>query len=134
MTPDTVYPSYVCDAVDAESADMTIAIPVYGLFTSGLDFSQNPNLPAVFGVVGQKDPLSGRILACVPEAAKAFPDFSFYLAPDAVHGVGLGTGTKNYVDAYTQMAQWPEMAINFIESRLGLQEKTYKQDGVAFAW
>lgn len=134
VTPDTVYPSYVCDAVDAESADMTIAIPVYGLFTSGLDFSQNPNLPAVFGVVGQKDPLSGRILECVPEAAKAFPDFSFYLAPDAVHGVGLGTGTKNYVDAYTQMAQWPEMAINFIESRLGLQEKTYKQDGVAFAW
>ncbi|MDQ9743436.1 hypothetical protein RF397_12515, partial [Acinetobacter baumannii] len=95
--------------------------------TTGLDFSQNPNLPAVFGVVGQKDPLSGGILGCVPAASKTFPDFSFYLAPDAVHGVGLGDGTANYVDAYTQIAQWPEMAINFIESRLGLQEKTYEK-------
>ncbi len=64
----------------------------------------------MFGVVGQKDPLSGGILGCVPAASKTFPDFSFYLAPDAVHGVGLGDGTANYVDAYTQIAQWPEMA------------------------
>lgn len=127
VTPDTVYPNYVCDAVDAESADMTIAIPVYGLFTTGLDFSQNPNLPAVFGVVGQKDPLSGGILGCVPAASKTFPDFSFYLAPDAVHGVGLGDGTANYVDAYTQIAQWPEMAINFIESRWACRKRSMRR-------
>ena len=134
VTPDTVYPDYVCDEVDAMSADMTIAIPIYGLFTNDLDFSANPNLPAVFGVVGQKDPLSTGILACVPDAAAVFPDFSFYLAPDAVHGVGLGTGTRNYVNAFTQMAQWPQMAINFIESRLGLQEKSYDLNSVEFAW
>ena len=86
------------------------------------------------GVIGQKDPLSKMVLACVPDAAATFPDFSFYLAPDAVHGVGLGTGIRNYVNAYTQMAQWPQMAINFIESRLGLQEKTYDLNSVAFAW
>ena len=63
-----------------------------------------------------------------------FADFSFYLAPDAPHGVGLGTGTKGYVNAYTQIAQWPDMAVNFIESRIGLMEKTEDMDSVAFAW
>ena len=62
-----------------------------------------------------------------------FPEFSFYMAPDAVHGVGLGTGTRNYVNAYTQIAQWPQMAINFIESRLGLIEKSYDLNAVDLA-
>lgn len=133
-TPDKIYPNYVCDAVDHESADLQVVVPVYGFFTDGMDFSQNPNLPAVFGVVGQKDFLSEMILACVPQGTKTFPDFSFYLATDAPHGFGLGTGTKGYVNAFTQAAQWPDMAINFIESRLGLQEKTIDMDSVAFAW
>lgn len=138
VTPDTVYPNYVCDEVDAESADMTIALPIYGLIVSGygepLDFSGNENLPAVFGVVGHKDGLSAIIMPSVIEAMSIFPDFGFYLAPDAVHGVGLGTGIRNYVNAYTQIAQWPQMAINFIESRLGLQEKVYEVNAVEFAW
>lgn len=134
VTPDTVYPNYVCDEVDAESADMTVALPIYGLFTTGLDFSGNPNLPAVFGVIGHKDGLSAMVLPCVIESAAIFSDFGFYLAPDSVHGVGLGTGTRNYVNAFTQMAQWPQMAINFIESRIGLQEKTYDLNSVEFAW
>ncbi len=86
------------------------------------------------GVVGQKDPLASSVIAAIPTAAQTFSEFSFYLAPDAVHGVGLGTGTKNYVDAYTQIAQWPEMAVNFIESRLGIQPKTKSKDAVSFAW
>ena len=133
-TPDKVYPDYVCDAVDHESADLSVAVPVYGLFPGQLDYTKNPNLPAVFGVVGQKDSLTSIILPNVPECAKIFPEFSFYLAPDAPHGVGLGTGTKGYVNAYTQIAQWPDMAVNFIESRLGLMEKTEDMDSVAFAW
>jgi len=133
-TPDKVYPDYVCDAVDHESADLQVAVPVYGLFVTGLDFSKNPNLPPVFGVVGQKDGLSAMMLPSLPECAMIFKDFSFYLAPDAPHGVGLGTGTEGYVNAYTQIAQWPDMAVNFIESRIGLQEKTIDMDSVAFAW
>ena len=133
-TPDKVYSDYVCDAVDYESADLNVAVPVYGLFVSGLDFTKNPNLPPVFGVVGQKDSLSAMMLPSLPECANTFADFSFYLAPDAPHGVGLGTGTKGYVNAYTQIAQWPGMAVNFIESRLGLMEKTEDMDSVAFAW
>lgn len=133
-TPDKVYADYVCDAVDRESADITVAVPVYGLFVTGLDFSKNPSLPPVFGVVGQKDSLSAMMLPSLPECAATFADFSFYLAPDAPHGVGLGTGTKGYVNAYTQIAQWPDMAVNFIESRIGLMEKTEDMDSVAFAW
>ena len=133
-TPDKVYPSYVCDAVDHESADLNVAIPIYGLFVTGLNFTKNPNLPPVFGVVGQKDGLSAMMLPSLPECANIFTDFSFYLAPDAPHGVGLGTGTKGYVDYYTQIAQWPDMAVNFIESRLGLMEKKIDMDSVGFAW
>ena len=133
-TPDKVYPSYVCDAVDHESADLNVAIPIYGLFVTGLNFTKNPNLPPVFGVVGQKDGLSAMMLPSLPECADIFKDFSFYLAPDAPHGVGLGTGTKGYVDYYTQIAQWPDMAVNFIESRLGLMEKKIDMDSVGFAW
>lgn len=133
-TPDKIYPDYVCDAVDHESADLQVAVPIYGLFTTGLDFSKNPNLPPVFGVVGQKDSLSAMMLPSLPECAMIFKDFSFYLAPDAPHGVGLGTGTKGYVNAYTQIAQWPDMAVNFMESRLGLVEKTVDMDPVGMAW
>lgn len=132
-TPDKVYPDYVCDAVDHESADIQVAIPVYGMFYD-VDYSANPNLPAVFAVSGGADSLTTWTLGCVTSHYKQFKDFSFYLAPDAPHGIGLGTGTKNYVNAYTQIAQWPEMSINFIESRLGLQEKSYEKNGVSFAW
>ena len=52
----------------------------------------------------------------------------------APHVVGLGTGVRNYVNVYTQISQWPQMAINFIESRIGLQEKAYDLNSVAFAW
>ncbi len=135
VTPDSVYPDYVCDEVDAESADMTIAIPVYGLMSMGCDFSTNENLPSLFAVAGQQDPLTSMmILPSLTDVYEAFPDFSLYIAPDAVHGVGLGTGVRNYVNAYTQIAQWPQMAINFIESRLGLQPAVYDLNSVEFSW
>lgn len=141
VTPDTVYPAYVCDEIDAMSADMTIALPIYGLFINDLlggsgqlDFSANENLPAVFGVIGQKDGLSAMVLPGLAAVSATFPDFSFYLAPDAPHGVGLGTGTRNYVNAFTQFAQWPQMAINFIESRLDLQPKTYDLNQTMNSW
>lgn len=135
ITPDTVYPQYVCDEIDAMSADMTVALPIYGLFgPEDVDYSANPNLPAVFGVIGHKDGLSAMVLPGLSRWAETFSDFSFYLAPDAPHGVGLGTGTRNYVNAFTQLAQWPEMAINFIESRLGLQEKTFDLNQTMQSW
>ena len=134
VTPDTVYPDYVCDEIDAQSADLTVALPIYGLFINGLDFSGNENLPAVFGVIGHKDGLAAMLLPGLADCAKIFPDFSFYLAPDAPHGVGLGTGTRNYVNAFTQLAQWPQMAINFIESRIGLAPKSYDLNQTMQSW
>jgi len=136
-TPDSVYPEYVCDEIDAMDASMTVALPIYGLVAGnyGLDFSGNENLPAVFAVMGGQDSLTGfYFLPAVEEAYKTFPDFALYLAPDAVHGVGLGTGTRNYVNAFTQYAQWPQMAINYIESRIGLQEKSYDLNQTMNSW
>ncbi len=137
-TPDSVYPQYVCDEIDAVDASMTIALPIYGMIATGygpdLDFSKADKLPAVFGVVGHKDGLATILYQSIAICAKTFSDFSFYVAPDAPHGVGLGTGTRNYVNAFTQYAQWPEMAINFIESRLGLQETTYDLNQTMNSW
>ena len=65
-------------------------------------------------------------------ASLPFP--GLHAVPDAPHGVGLGTGTRNYVNAFTQLAQWPHMAINFIESRIGLQEKTYDLNQTMNSW
>ena len=142
VTPDQVYANYVCDEIDAMSAAQTVALPIYGLFATDLlggtgamlDFSQNEKLPALFGVIGHKDGLYAMILPTLNDVAKTFPDFAFYLAPDAPHGVGLGTGTRNYVNAFTQLAQWPEMAINFIESRLGMQPKSYDLNQTMNSW
>lgn len=135
VTPDVIYPDYVCDEVDAENADMQIAIPVYGLIPMGTDFSNNENLPSMFAVAGHEDPLTAAMmLPDLADISATFSDFSFYLAPDAVHGVGLGTGVRNYVNAFTQIGQWPEMAINFIESRLDLQPAVYDLNSVEFAW
>ncbi len=135
VTPDTVYPDYVCDEVDAENADIQIAIPVYGLIPMGTDFSNNENLPSMFAVAGHEDALTAAMmLPDLADISATFPDFSFYLAPDAVHGVGLGTGVRNYVNAFTQIGQWPEMAINFIESRLDIQPAVYDLNSVEFAW
>lgn len=133
VTPDTVYPEYVCDDIDSMSADMTVALPIYGLFGDN-DYSVNENLPAVFGVIGGKDGLSSMVLPNLMSFAQAFSDFSFYLAPDAPHGVGLGTGTRNYVNAFTQFAQWPSMAINFIESRIDLQPQSYDLNQTIPSW
>ena len=71
----------------------------------------------------------------MPQLPLPLPQTAAYtLAPDAPHGVGLGNGTKGYVDVYTQIAQWPDMAVNFIESRLGLMEKNIDMDSVGFVW
>ncbi|MGI6634864.1 MAG: hypothetical protein ACOX7B_06795 [Christensenellales bacterium] len=133
ITPDTVYPAYVCDEIDAMSADMTIALPIYGLFGDH-DYTVNENLPAIFAVVGGKDFVVSRILPNLTAFTDTFSDFSFYLAPDAPHGVGLGTGTRNYVNAFTQFAQWPEMAVRFIESRIGLQLQSYDLNQTVPSW
>ncbi|MBQ4265313.1 MAG: hypothetical protein IJB85_07360 [Clostridia bacterium] len=141
QTPDQVYADYVCDAIDACDASQTIALPIYGPFgtdilggAGNLDFSNVEKLPALFGAFGHKDGVGGMIYPSIAELAKTFPEFSLYIAPDAPHGVGLGTGTRNYVNAFTQYAQWPQMAINFIESRLDLQPKTYDLNQTMNSW
>ena len=118
VTPDAVYPGYRCDAVDAQSADISAAVVVYGLFAEGLDFSANPALPPLFAVAGQRDPYNSRFLPHVAACAQAFPAFSFFLVPGAPHGFGLGTGVRNYIDPCPQAAPWPELARRFVESHL----------------
>ena len=133
-TPDSVHAHYVCDEIDKVDDSQTIALPIYGLFTSGLDFTGIENLPSIFGVIGHKDGLYQMILPGLTDVCKTFPDVAFYLAPDAPHGVGLGTGTRNYVNAFTQLAQWPQMALNFIDSRLGAQPKSYDLNQTMNSW
>ena len=74
-TPDKVYPSYVCDAVDYESADLNVAIPIYGLFVTGLDFTKNPNLPPGLwccGAEGRPERYDAALSAGVREYLQGF--------------------------------------------------------------
>lgn len=124
VTPDAVDPRYVCDAVDAESADLTVALPIYGVRDQGLDFTQNSHIPPIFSVVGQRDEL---FAAGIPDAIALLlglgTDVSFWVAPDANHGFGLATGVRRYTNRFAAAEVWPEMALRFIETRLGLTDK-----------
>lgn len=127
ITPDKYYSDYVCDAVDAENADITVAVPIYGVVNKGLDYSKNTNIPPIFSVVGQKDGyFSKSIPAAIEFLLSLKTDVSFWVVPDAKHGFGLSTGVKNYVNGYTVAQLWPEMLLNFLDTRLGYKERVVK--------
>ena len=132
VTPDTIYPEYVCDEVDQESADMSVAIPIYGCVDTGYDLNANPNLPPIFTALGQNDEFfkesAGESLTWL---LTLDTDVCYFLAPDSVHGVGLGTGTENYVNGYTVMADWTDLALDFLDTRLGYLPKEIDINAVA---
>lgn len=126
VTPDAIYPDYVCDEVDQMSADFDAVLPIYGVYPNSTDYSVNPNLPPVFYAVGQQDPIFGPIVTKSLEfLLNLGTDVEFFLAPDAIHGIGLGTGTLNYIDGFTLIADWPAMAIRFLDTRLGYAESSW---------
>ncbi|MGI5172359.1 alpha/beta hydrolase [Treponema sp. OMZ 840] len=127
VTPDKYYSDYICDAVDAESADITVAVPIYGVVNKGLDYSKNINIPPIFSVVGQNDEyFSKSIPASIEFLLSLKTDVSFWVVPDAKHGFGLSTGVKNYVNGYTVAQFWPEILLSFLDTQLGYKERVIK--------
>ncbi len=132
VTPDAIYPDYVCDEVDQESADLSAALPIYGCVDMGYDMSVNPNIPPIFTVVGQKDPLFKEAVGdALTWLMSLDTDVCYIVAPDAGHGFGLGTGTPNYVNSFSVVQGWTEMALKFLDTRLGYEEKEIDVNAVA---
>ena len=131
ITPDVIYPDYVCDEVDQESADMRAALPIYGCVNMGMDLTKNPNLPPIFTAMGQHDPFFKDAMAdSLGWLLSLNTDVCFFIAPDAGHGFGLGTGTENYVNGYTVMSGWTDLALDFLDTRLGYAPKEMEANAV----
>ncbi len=134
-TPDSYYPDYVCDAVDKVNSNLDVAMPIYGVSVpEGPDMNFNGKyIPPIFTVLGQRDEFFAT------EAAPALQfllslntEVSFWLAPDAGHGFGMATGVQNYVDGYTVACEnWGDMAVSFLDTRLGYRAKSVSKDAVA---
>ena len=134
ITPNTFYSDYVCDAVDQVNSDLNAALPVYGVSVPENPevYNANPNIPPLFTVLGQKD----EFFASTASSSLQFllglnTEVSFWLAPDAGHGFGMATGVQNYVDGYTVACEnWGDMAISFLDTRLGYRTKVTSKDAV----
>ena len=134
ITPNTFYSDYVCDAVDQVNSDLNAALPVYGVSVPENPevYNVNPNIPPLFTVLGQRD----EFFASTASSSLQFllglnTEVSFWLAPDAGHGFGMATGVQNYVDGYTVACEnWGDMAISFLDTRLGYRTKVTSKDAV----
>lgn len=134
VTPNTFYADYVCDAVDQVNSDLNAALPIYGVSVPENPeiFSANPNIPPIFTVLGQYDEyFSSNVASSLQFLLGLNTEVSFWLAPDAAHGFGMGTGVQNYVDGYTVACEnWGNMAISFLDTRLGYRAKVTPKDAV----
>lgn len=127
VTPDKYYPDYVCDEIDQENADMTVALPIYSPQKNDLDYSVNPNIPPIFTAVGQNDAYFGAAAGENLEWLLSLgSDICFFFAPDAIHGGGLQEGIKDVCDAYTVLGDWKVLCNDFLDTRLGYKEKVIK--------
>lgn len=107
---------YVPDAIDAVSADMDVAIPVYG---AGFDAAcGNTNLPAFYLVHGTEDEtLSCQFSVDHYEAVKNTVPAELLLIEGAPHGFGVGTaGTGDFPEECTT---WVNGADAFMQANLG---------------
>lgn len=107
---------YVPDAIDAVSADLDVAIPVYG---AGFDTTTaNTNLPAFYLVHGTEDEtLDCQFSVDHYEAVKDIVPAELLLIEGAPHGFGVGTaGTGDFPEECTT---WVNSADAFMQAQRG---------------
>ena len=118
ITPDAVYPAYVCDEIDAINSDYKVAGLFYGAekgFTS-----ENPNMPALFLAFGTEDGMAGpNTLDAYAVAREKGWKTSLYVAAEAPHGFAL-TGVRAFSDEGTTTAAYAVKVFdNFMDVYFG---------------
>lgn len=90
-TPDSVYADYVCDAVDAMSADIDVCIPIYGAGSLPEDGNYNPNLPSFFLASGAADRAAMGAINAYQQLSE-LTNCELHIYAEVPHAYGMGYG------------------------------------------
>ena len=118
IKPDAIYPTYVCDEIDAVNSDYKVAGIFYG---AAMDYaSENPNMPALFFAVGTEDGMAyPNTMDMYAKAHENGWKASLYVAAEAPHGFAL-TGVRAFTDEGTTTAAFAVKAFdNFMDVYFG---------------
>lgn len=123
ITPDAIYPTYVCDDIDKVDSDYKAAALIYSAVVeiTGDYTSSNPNMPALFLTVGDLDNKAYDSSFKLLEAAQKNDwDAELFVAAGAPHGFAL-TGVRAFTDVGTTTSQQVPMILdNFLQVKFGL--------------
>ena len=105
ITPDVIYPDYVCDEIDLVNCDYTVTAPIYGYYESSWDNYANEHMPAIFNAIGTEDGLYSTYIKGAAKVAAMTDATVLYEYKGAPHGFGMGTGdgTSDNANLYAAM-------------------------------
>lgn len=126
ITPDTIYPTYVCDEIDAVNSDYKVAGIYYGAPKDGGVVTENPNMPALFVTVGTEDTmLWPQSMELISQANENGWTVGAYIAAEAPHGFAL-TGVRAFTDQGTSTAVFATEAFDqFMDVYFGYEPVHY---------
>lgn len=125
ITPDAIYPDYVCDEIDRINADYAVAAVFYGVVTPYA--SENPNMPKFYicgGSIDNKVPYD-KNLEFYQTAMENGWAAELYIAYNTQHGFALN-GVRAFTDVgYTNALQNAQLLNTFLDIEFGYQEATF---------
>ena len=125
ITPDAIYPDYVCDEIDQINSDYAVAGIFYGVITP-YD-SENPNMPKFYicgGSIDNKVPPKNYLefyQTCLDKGWGA----DLYIAYNVHHGFATN-GVRAFTDVgYTSATQNLSLLENFLDIEFGYKDATF---------
>jgi len=122
IQPDSWYPDYTPDEIDAMNSDLKNVILIYS--AAPLE-TENPNIPNVFMVNGIDDQYTSLYegsYAAIQYYREQGVRYEAHIFSDAAHGFGNGFGLNadTYVDEdIVNVKVWPELADTFLQIQSG---------------
>ena len=125
ITPDAIYPTYVCDEIDRINSDYAVAAIFYGVVTP-YD-SENPNMPKFYvcgGSIDNKVPYKNYLEFYQTAMEKGWAA-ELYIAYNTQHGFALN-GVRAFTDiGYTNALQNAQLLNTFLDIEFGYQDQTF---------
>lgn len=124
ITPNAIYPTYVCDDIDKINSDYKVAALFYG---APANYStQNPNMPSLFLAVGTEDGAAyGNVMAMYAQAHEQGWNPQLYVASNAPHGFAL-TGVRAFTNEGTTTAKIAPLILDtYLQVQFGLLPATF---------
>ena len=125
ITPDAIYPDYVCDEIDKINSDYAVAAVFYGVITPYE--SENPNMPKFYvcgGSIDNKVPPKN-YLEFYQTAMDNGWAAELYIAYNVHHGFATN-GVRAFSDVgYTSATQNLGLLENFLDIEFGYKNATF---------